>query len=593
MVAQVTNTVSQDTNNSLKKLEKTQEPRKRNRKKSKKQKAEEEAARRQNTEKQDIDNDLKDVEFEYVVQPMDAERLKTLDGMANLQDDVLNQFSDIFRYFQKGKEEDEALDNEPTATDNKTTGEGEIDDNDSDTENKDQALSKKKMKQLTRLSVAELKQLVSKPEAVEWWDVNADDPKLLVQLKSYRNTVPVPVHWSQKRKYLQNKRGIEKPPFELPEFIKDTGIMEMRDAVKEKEDAAGLKSKMKEKVAPKMGKLDVDYQKLHDAFFRFQTKPNFALHGEMYYEGKENETKVQEKNPGQLSEELKQALNMPPLAPPPWLINMQRYGPPPNYPTLKISGLNAPIPEGAQWGYHPGGWGRPPVDEFNRPLYGDVFGVSEEHNRPQMPIEPVDRTLFGELESDEELEESEEEEEEEEEEEPKEEEEEALKEGLVTPSGMASVSTVASGLETPDVIELRKEVRRHGDEEGTKQLYQVLPEVDKKISGLMGSQHGYDLQNVDKPVIAPTSGRMATTSKRKLGDNVDVAIDPSELESGLDESTLRAKYEAQVKSKLPGGGAADSEDLSDMYAEHASRQAKKKKIAQDSKGKQKEKEFKF
>lgn len=120
-----------------------------------------------------------------------------------------------------------------------------------------------------------------------------------------------------------------------------------------------------------------------------------------YYEGKENETKVQEKNPGQLSEELKQALNMPPLAPPPWLINMQRYGPPPSYPTLKIAGLNAPIPEGAQWGYHPGGWGRPPVDEFNRPIYGDVFGVTEEHAQPQMPIEPVDRTLFGELESDE------------------------------------------------------------------------------------------------------------------------------------------------------------------------------------------------
>jgi hypothetical protein len=29
------------------------------------------------------------------------------------------------------------------------------------------------------------------------------DPKLLVYLKSYRNTVPVPRHWSQKRKFLQ------------------------------------------------------------------------------------------------------------------------------------------------------------------------------------------------------------------------------------------------------------------------------------------------------------------------------------------------------------------------------------------------------
>lgn len=371
--------------------------------------------------------------------------------------------------------------------------------------------------------------------------------------------------------------------------------MEMREAVREKEDAAGLKSKMREKVAPKMGKLDVDYQKLHDAFFRFQTKPKFALHGEMYYEGKENETKIHEKNPGKLSEELKQALNMPPLAPPPWLVNMQRYGPPPSYPNIKIPGLNAPIPEGAQWGYHPGGWGRPPVDELNRPLYGDVFGVTEEHNQPQVNYDVVDRTLFGELESEEELEESEEEESEEEEEgagEPEEEErvtDESLKEGLVTPSGMTSVLTVASGLETPDVIELRK--GKAVEDEGPKQLYQVIPEVDKKITGLMGSQHGYDLKNVEKPVIAPTSGRIATSSssKRKLGDNVDIAIDPSELESGLDESTLRAKYDAQMKSKIPGGA---TEDLSDMYAEHASRQAKKKKT-QDGKGKQKEKEFKF
>lgn len=85
-----------------------------------------------------------------------------------------------------------------------------------------------------------------------------------------------------------------------------------------------------------------------------------------YYEGKEFETKLKEKKPGQLSEELKSALNMPPLAPPPWLINMQRYGPPPSYPNLTIPGLNSPIPDGAQWGYHPGGWGRPPVDEVSQ-----------------------------------------------------------------------------------------------------------------------------------------------------------------------------------------------------------------------------------
>lgn len=38
---------------------------------------------------------------------------------------------------------------------------------------------------------------------VQIWDATAADPKLLVYLKSYRNTVPVPRHWCQKRKFLQ------------------------------------------------------------------------------------------------------------------------------------------------------------------------------------------------------------------------------------------------------------------------------------------------------------------------------------------------------------------------------------------------------
>lgn len=45
--------------------------------------------------------------------------------------------------------------------------------------------------------------------------------------------------------------------------------------------------------------------------------------------------------------------------------DVQRYGPPPSYPHLKIPGLNAPIPDGASFGYHPGGWGKPPVDEVS------------------------------------------------------------------------------------------------------------------------------------------------------------------------------------------------------------------------------------
>ena len=46
---------------------------------------------------------------------------------------------------------------------------------------------------------------------------------------------------------------------------------------------------MKERVQPKMGKIDIDYQVLHDAFFKYQSKPKLTGHGDLYYEGKEYE----------------------------------------------------------------------------------------------------------------------------------------------------------------------------------------------------------------------------------------------------------------------------------------------------------------
>ena len=170
-------------------------------------------------------------------------------------------------------------DNEPSKGEVIYSDDDMASEGDSDTEKK--PISKKKQRKLARLTVAELKQLVKKPEVVEWTDVTAADPRLLLHLKSQRNTVPIPIHWSAKRDYLQGKRGIEKPPFQLPAYIADTGIATMRDAVKEKEANMSLKAKTRERVQPKMGKVDIDYQKLHDAFFKFQTKPPVTGFGEM------------------------------------------------------------------------------------------------------------------------------------------------------------------------------------------------------------------------------------------------------------------------------------------------------------------------
>ena len=117
---------------------------------------------------------------------------------------------------------------------------------DSEAEGEKKPLSKKKQRKLNRLTVAELKHLVAKPEVVEWTDVSAADPRLLLHLKCYRNTIPIP-----------------------------EGCV----------------------------------------------------------------------------------------------------------PTVFLWYIRSPCgTHSAQWGFHPGGWGKPPLDEYNRPLYGDVFGVLPKAN---------------------------------------------------------------------------------------------------------------------------------------------------------------------------------------------------------------------
>jgi len=94
-----------------------------------------------------------------------------------------------------------------------------------------------------------------------------------------------------------------------------------------------------------MGKIDIDYNILHDAFFKHQTRPDFSRHGDMYFEGRENEVTNKKYKPGRISSELAEALGIADNQPPPWIMNMQRFGPPPAYPNLKIPGVNIPIPE--------------------------------------------------------------------------------------------------------------------------------------------------------------------------------------------------------------------------------------------------------
>jgi splicing factor 3B subunit 2 len=516
------------------------------------------------------------------------------------------------------------------ATDENSGNKGEVfyDDDDEIPDEEEESgstkMSKKKLKKLNKLSIAELKSLVANPEVVEWHDVSSSDPRLLVQIKAQRNIVPVPTHWALKRDYLSSKRGIEKPAFRLPKFIAETGITEMRDAVLEKQAEQTLKQKQRERVQPKMGKLDIDYQKLYDAFFRFQTKPDLTRFGDVYYEGKEWEADYRSFKPGELSDALKEALGMQPGFPPPWLLQQQRMGLPPSYPTLKIPGLNSPLPPGAVWGYQPGQWGKPPLDEFNRPLYGgDVFGImpgqpGQPGAAPQTaPVlqsaqqtlirEQVDHSLWGELQPP--AEESEEEEEDSNDEEGSEGDEADVPGGLQTPGGLETpggyVSSVPTdlpgrGVETSMAgeFDLRKQRRGFNTEESSagahsRSAYQVIPERQARVEGFFGSDRTYDLSKqggANVPVLGQEddSGR-----KRKKPGDVDVALDPESLvqQNGIAKDELRRRYEEGRKEEGPGSKWHYDDDLSEMIAQES---RKKQRPNDDKKGDRKrEQKYRF
>ena len=173
---------------------------KKKKKKTKRQQTKDEDDEQQDRTEKNGDDDV-EYEIEYV-----QEEIKYHD---------YPQFAKVFEAFKivdekqvKQEEEEEAKKKElqrmlELKKVPKFNDEEDLEDEKKDEDDDKPKISKRKQKQMTRLSVAELKQCVSRPDVVEMHDVTAKDPKLLVLLKATRNTVPVPRHWCAKRKYLQ------------------------------------------------------------------------------------------------------------------------------------------------------------------------------------------------------------------------------------------------------------------------------------------------------------------------------------------------------------------------------------------------------
>ena len=405
---------------------------------------------------------------------------------------ILNKFQNMEESTGDGQEKDtEAADSK------EGTGAKEKEEEGNEQNEDEVSLSKRRLKQQKRMTVVQLKKLVQRPDLVEVHDANSADPLLLIRLKAYRNTVPVPRHWSRKSKYLQRKRGFEKAPFQLPAFIEATGISKMRTTMQENEEGKTLRQRARERMNAKMGKIDIDYKVLYNAFFKEQTKPQLTSHGQVYEADKEFQSKKSKVIvPGTLSSALKAALGMTQdETPPPWLINMQRYGPPPSFPSLKIPGLNAPIPPGASFGFHPGGWGRPPVDSYGVPLYGDVFSTGQQN----IDEDESSQKRWGELQIIEEEDDFEDAEER-----MSEEEDEDVQLTEAEETAAADVNDLSKG-----TVDLRKGIESVSSivDATPKQLYQVIEQKTTSV----GSDAVY---GSDRRYVLPTDG-VGKTGKRK------------------------------------------------------------------------------
>ncbi|KAK5719625.1 hypothetical protein LTR17_015252, partial [Elasticomyces elasticus] len=253
----------------------------------------------------------------------------------------------------------------------------------------------------------------------------------------------------------------------------------------------------------------------------------------------------------------------------------------------------------------PGGYGKPPLDESGRPLWGgDVFGLGEVEKEGEVG-ESVDKSLWGELQVFEEEEEEEEDEDEEDDEDGDGDEEDGGKgtetpfgTGLETPGGITStVPTDFGGIHSMggEEFNLRKQRRGTETEDSVhpRSAGQVLQERAIRAEGFFGGEKAYNLNqqgmsgpgaHPPPPPNVPVLGADGGSGRKRKAGDLDVSVDPEALEreDRLSKDEVRRQYEAQQRSAAAGsgwvgggGGTVDQEDLSQMIAEESAKRRRR------------------
>ena len=165
-------------------------------------------------------------------------------------------------------------------------------------------------------------------------------------------------------------------------------------------------------------------------------------------------------------------------------------------------------------------------------------------------------------------------------------------EGSLAEGSEPDAAEEAAGAE-PEALEpldLRKEKRGKGEEdEGPPQLYRVLDVEDASVAegSLMGSAHTYVVPGAGGAVGAAPGAAPRRARREPAAGATEIALDPEDLERGMDDAAVAARFEAENAARR---AAAAPEDFSDMVAENA----RKSKRKADAKKKESDaKKFKF
>lgn len=207
-------------------------------------------------------------------------------------------------------------------------------------ESKKAVLGRKQEKFITFQKLyEECKLKVLYPELLEFEDPTSKDFILLNTLKAIPNSVSVPRHWKLKRDYLSSKRATYKKPYLVPSHIVQTGICEARNINIKQKVNIPLKSKLKQKLHPKIDKKEIEYSKVK----YYGYNPKLTSFGEVHYEDKYQGNYFTGQKPGVLSIELREALGMKEDDPVPWIEKIKKYGEPPAYPGFRILGSSTDL----------------------------------------------------------------------------------------------------------------------------------------------------------------------------------------------------------------------------------------------------------